>query len=171
MNHMLSGSCLCRAITYQITATPLYSAYCHCSQCRRFSGSAFAAIAGFRMSDLKVMTGAELLASYTKTADADVAVAPAEGRSIGGVTTRLRFCKACGSSMFAEKISEGTEGLVHLRLGTVETPLSFRPQAHVHLASKAAWFEIPTDGLPRFEGAPPRDRVPSDIQSRVAILA
>lgn len=149
MNATISGSCACGSITYQIASeTPLYTAYCHCSQCRKSSGSAFAAIAGFRASELTITAGDGLLAKYKKS-DA----------------TRICFCRNCGSNLFAEKIEDS---VVHLRLGTVDTQRWFKPLAHVHLASKAAWYEIPQDGLLRFDGAPPRKRIEDHIHSREA---
>lgn len=43
MEKTLRGRCLCGAVEYQIPDTLEYAGYCHCSECRRFSGSAFSA--------------------------------------------------------------------------------------------------------------------------------
>jgi hypothetical protein len=38
-NVVLTGSCFCRKVTYEIRALPLLSAYCHCTQCQRLNGT------------------------------------------------------------------------------------------------------------------------------------
>ena len=42
---------------------------------------------------------------------------------------------------------------VHVALGSLADEPSIRPQLHIHVASKAPWFEI-TDGLPQFDELP-----------------
>lgn len=130
----LVGGCLCGGVRYEVSGSPLYAGYCHCSQCRRFSGSAFSAFAGVRAEQLRIAHGEEHIGTYSKT---------------GG--TQLRFCTRCGSSLYALKVDHG---LVHLRLGSLDGDIALRPQAHVHVASKAPWYDIPNDGLPRYAAAP-----------------
>ena len=129
----LRGSCLCGAIQYEIPDELLYAAYCHCSECRRFSGSAFSAIGGIGKDQLQIITGKDQIKYFRKTEASNMA-----------------FCEVCGSSLFAEK---PLKGLVHLRLGTLMDSPSLTPQAHVLVGSKAPWFEI-TDNLPQFELLP-----------------
>ena len=130
----LRGSCLCGAIQYEIPDRLLYAAYCHCSECRRFSGSAFSALGGIEKDQLQIKSGKDQIKFFQKTEASNMA-----------------FCGVCGSSMFTEK---PLKGLVHLRLGTLIDNPSLTPQAHVLVGSKAPWFEI-TDNLPQFEGLPP----------------
>ena len=130
----LRGSCLCGAIQYEIPDQLLYAAYCHCSECRRFSGSAFSALGGIAKDQLQIKSGEEQIQYFRKT-DA----------------SNMAFCRRCGSSLFTEK---PLKGLVHLRLGTLFDSPSLTPQAHVLVGSKAPWFEI-TDDLPQFESLPP----------------
>lgn len=40
-NVVLTGSCFCRKVTYEVRALPLLSAYCHCTQCQRFNACSF----------------------------------------------------------------------------------------------------------------------------------
>ncbi|MFT7409338.1 MAG: hypothetical protein ACI9GJ_001314, partial [Parasphingorhabdus sp.] len=42
---VISGSCLCGAIRYSASASPLFQVHCHCQDCRKNTGSAFAALA------------------------------------------------------------------------------------------------------------------------------
>jgi hypothetical protein len=130
----LRGSCLCGAIQYEVPDEFLYAAYCHCSECRRFSGSAFSALGGIAKDQLQITTGADKIKYFRKTE-----------------ASNLAFCGICGSSLFTEK---PLKGLVHLRLGTLMDSPGVKPQAHVLVGSKAPWFEI-TDDLPQFEHLPP----------------
>jgi hypothetical protein len=130
----LRGSCLCGAIQYEVPDNFLYAAYCHCSECRRFSGSAFSALGGLPVNQLQIKSGQDSIKYFRKTEESNMA-----------------FCERCGSSLFTEKTSKG---LIHLRLGTLMDSPSLKPQAHVLVGSKAPWFEI-TDDLPQFEGMPP----------------
>jgi hypothetical protein len=42
-----------------------------------------------------------------------------------------------------------------VRLGTIESDITERPEAHIFVTSKANWDQIPDDGLPRYEGYEP----------------
>ena len=128
------GKCLCQAVEYSVEGPFLYAGYCHCSQCRRASGSAFNAFAGARRSSLKILRGGESIATYKKAEDSE-----------------LHFCRICGSNLFSVKRNAG---LVHIRMGTLIDQPAIKPMAHVFVGSKAPWDEI-TDALPQFqEGAP-----------------
>jgi hypothetical protein len=131
----LGGGCLCGAVRYAVRDALVYSGYCHCSECRRFSGSAFSAYGGVRETDFRVVTGADRITHYRKS----------ENSTLG-------FCRVCGSSLYAQKPGRG---MVHLRLGTLDQAPTLRPDAHVFVGSKAAWHEI-GDELPQYPGARPR---------------
>jgi hypothetical protein len=51
---------------------------------------------------------------------------------------------------------EDQRPLLHIGLGSLDDAPSVRPQAHMFVASKAAWHDIGSDGLRQFEGMPPR---------------
>ena len=135
MTYLLRGSCLCGTVTYEIASRFLYAGYCHCSQCRKTSGSAFAAVGGVNPSSFVVTHGQDMLRAFAK-----------------GPNSTLRFCGACGSGLFVEKNGGRT---IHLRLGTLDSECQPPLQAHIYVGSKASWFELPNDGLPRYEEEPP----------------
>jgi hypothetical protein len=132
--HKLRGSCLCGAVQCEIPDELLYTAYCHCSEYRRFSGSAFSALSGLPRDQLQIKSGHDRIKHFRKTEASNMA-----------------FCETCGSSLVTEKT---LKGLIHLRLGTLMDSPSLTPQAHVLVGSKAPWFQI-TDKLPQLEGLPP----------------
>ncbi len=129
----LKGSCLCHKIQYQILDNLEYSVYCHCSECRKFSGSSFSILGGISSDKLKVTRGEEYISYYEKTKD-----------------STMVFCKVCGSSLYVIKPNIN---MIHLRLGTLDMIPSLKPQAHVYVGSKAEWEEI-LDDLPKFKEIP-----------------
>ncbi|MCW7540229.1 GFA family protein [Aquabacterium sp. A7-Y] len=130
----LKGSCVCRAVEYTVPDAMKYAGCCHCSECRRFSGSAFSAFGGVPMQALRVTRGEQSLSRYAKSEH-----------------TVLVFCRHCGSSLYAEK---PLRSMIHLRLGSLLDAPSLRPQFHSFVASKAPWYDI-DDGLPQFEQGRP----------------
>ena len=63
------------------------------------------------------------------------------------------FCKVCGSNT---PVIEDNETHVIIPAGTLDGDPGVRPIVHIHIASKAPWFEV-TDGLPQFPGFPPQE--------------
>ena len=132
---MNQGHCLCGKIRYEVRGAIGPIVLCHCSECRRAQGSAFAANAQIRTEDFVLLTGAEQIKEYQDSPD------------------KLRaFCRNCGSPIYSHRPSRPE--VLRLRLGTLETPLATRPVAHIFATSKADWDEI-TDHLPQYEGLEP----------------
>lgn len=130
------GSCLCGTVRYEIRGDIGPGFYCHCSRCRKASGSAFASNAVVAADDFVVTAGQEALKTFV--ADSGL---------------HRSFCGNCGSPILSQR-----EGLpqVRVRLGTLDSPLEQGPQAHIYVDSSAGWCELPDDGLPRYPEAPPR---------------
>ena len=128
---MHTGRCSCDAINYEIEGELGMTYYCHCSRCRKISGSAFTANAVVSPEQFVVTLGAALLKSFV---------------SANGISRT--FCSNCGSHLF---VSQGDQ--MRLRLGTLDTPLNKSLQMHIFTGSKADWFEI-LDDLPRHEERP-----------------
>jgi hypothetical protein len=133
---MITGRCLCGDVGYEIDGKLGPAGYCHCSQCRRANGSAFAANAPARAKYLRFVSGREQIREYESS--------PGKSRA---------FCARCGSPLYSRRVSEPE--LYRIRLGSVDGDPGRRPLAHVFVGSKAPWFEI-TDELPRFEEGVPR---------------
>jgi len=126
----LKGGCLCGAVEYSIPDALQYAGYCHCSECRRFSGSIFSAFGGIPKESFHIAKGAENIKHYQKSAN-----------------TVLGFCNVCGSSLYADKPQKG---MIHLRLGTLHDVPSLTPQTHAFVGSKVPWYQI-KDDLKQFE--------------------
>ncbi len=112
--------------------------YCHCKQCQRASGSAFAANAPARTKYFGITCGDDLVSEYESS--------PGKFRA---------FCRRCGSPIYSRRDSEPE--IRRIRLGTLDADPGRRPLAHVWVGSKAPWYSI-EDSLPQYlEGVVPRE--------------
>ncbi len=134
MDNGIKGSCVCGDVKFSVCDQFKYVGFCHCTDCRKFSGSAFSSFGGISKSLLKISQGEEAIGRYEKGSD-----------------SILCFCTSCGSSLFSDK---PISGLVHIRLGTLEESPSKRPQLHIFTSSRVDWHEI-SDDLPQFDKMPP----------------
>lgn len=129
------GSCLCGTIRYEIRGELGPIVLCHCAQCRKAQGSAFAANAPVRTADFAIVSGSESLAAYESS--------PGKKR---------HFCRGCGSPIISTR--DSAPDFVRVRIGTLDSSVQARPSAHNFAASKAEWYEI-RDDLPQHTGVEP----------------
>jgi hypothetical protein len=132
------GSCLCKGIRYEIAGELGDFGYCHCTSCRKASGSAHGANAPVDRARFHVLSGAELLREYESSPG------------------KLRvFCATCGSPMYAYLAR--SRDVLRVRLGSLDTPFAGQPRAHTWVSDKASWEPLPLDpGVPRFPQWAPR---------------
>lgn len=123
---------MCGAVQYEVADAFEYAMNCHCSNCRRTTGSAFKPFAGITKDRLEITAGTDTAMLYGGDLDHDV------------------HCEACGSLLYSV-VREGA--YVHVAMGTLVEAPSIRPTAHIFVGSKAPWFEI-TDDLPQHEELP-----------------
>jgi hypothetical protein len=126
----LVGRCLCGAVQYAVADEFLYAANCHCSSCRRATGSAFKPFAGIEATELRLTQGSDTLLIVGNERAGDI------------------HCRVCGSLLYSV-VSDGAR--VHVTLGTLIDAPTIRPTHHIFVGSKASWFTI-TDDLPQHEG-------------------
>jgi hypothetical protein len=132
---MYQGSCLCRSVTYEISGEIGEFGYCHCTSCRKASGTAHAANAPVERSAFRLTSGTEELKEFES--------------SPGKVRV---FCGRCGSPLYA--YLRASMDVIRLRLGSLDTPFTKQPRAHTWVSDKAPWEPI-ADNLPQFaEWAP-----------------
>ena len=131
MAEVVSGSCLCGGVRFEVTLPFRRASHCHCSRCRKHSGT-FGLTQGRVPRDrFRLIGGEELIRSF---------------RPEGGKTKA--FCAVCGSSLFGGDWPQGDE--VSIRFGALDDDPEIRPQYHTFVASRAPWDELPDDGLPRY---------------------
>lgn len=125
----LGGKCLCGGVHYAVVDEFVYAANCHCSNCRRATGSAFKPFAGIERDKLGITKGGDGLMIF------------------GDENANDTHCKACGSLLYSV-VRDGS--FVHVTMGTLVDDPSIRPTKHIFVGSKARWFTI-TDDLPQYK--------------------
>ncbi len=128
---MYQGACLCGRVRFTINGAIRNIVYCHCSQCRKAQGSAFASNGIVAAADFDILTGADNLTAYESS--------PGQTRY---------FCRDCGSPLLSRNTARPEQ--VRVRLGTLESDIVERPMAHIFSTSKAVWEDICGD-LPQYE--------------------
>lgn len=130
------GACLCSQVTYEIKDNMGIFQYCHCSRCRKFTGSAHASNLFVKSDDFAWLSGAGLVGCYNPPDTKYFATA---------------FCTICGSSLPWN--SKGGNVVV-IPAGTLEQDPEIQPQWNVFCDSKAPWYINPEE-LPQYQQLPP----------------
>jgi hypothetical protein len=132
----LTGGCLCGNIRYRLDAAPFDAGYCHCTLCRRSSGSpvlAFATVPRERF----VVTAGE----------------PRRRRS-SSIGERW-FCGDCGTPL--AMLVEHQPDTIDFTIGSLDAPELVRPAFHLFFSERIRWFN-PSDTFPRHERFRPDTR-------------
>ena len=128
------GGCACGAVRYRLTAAPLIVHACHCRDCQRLSGSAFAVNIWIERCFV----------------DADQARLGATMATAGsGKPQEIFRCPACGTALWS-KYHAAPGDTVLLRAGTLDDPAAVEPDIHIFTRSKLPWVQLPA-GAPAFE--------------------
>ena len=137
MTATMTGGCLCGAIRYESAGEPVFGLLCHCRDCQRQSGSAYNAALRVPAAGFRVTKGTPKL--YVGTADS-------------GNTVARAFCPDCGSPLFLRVASR--PDLVGIRVGTLDDPSGFRPEADIFVKSAQPWDYMNPE-LPKYDTYPP----------------
>lgn len=129
------GGCLCGAVRYSYNARPLGLNACHCSDCKKLSGSSYFAVV---QCDGQAFSRNGEIAVFRKTADS--------GRQVD-----IHRCAACGTRLWHAPVNGAN--LVFLAAGTLDDPSWFVPTSHIWAARAQPDVAIAPDAIV-FEGAP-----------------
>lgn len=132
---MISGHCECNRVQFEVDGDILDFSHCHCSQCRRLHGAAYATFAGVTRDSFRYRSG-----------EADIRKYASSERNI-----RV-FCGHCGSAILVEPAEE--PDMLYLSMSTIDGDPPRPPAYHAWVRSRAPWHEI-TDDLPQHETWPP----------------
>jgi hypothetical protein len=130
MSH--KGSCLCRAVTFDVEGELSAPDGCHCNACRKSSGHFFVSADVPR-------------ASVTIRGDQDITWFQSSER------VRRGFCSTCGSSLFWDPVDRDWLGIA---MGAFDGPTNTHLHVHVYTAEKGDYYDM-ADGVPEFETVPP----------------
>lgn len=126
---MLTGTCHCGAVEFEIAGEIRGFQHCHCDTCRRIHGTVYGSSAVTDRSAFRITQGAGAITEYESS--------PGKKRC---------FCSRCGSPIYAYRDAEPR--WVVLRMGTVDGDPGVRPTRHIWVSQKAPWYEI-HDELPQ----------------------
>ena len=129
---MHQGYCQCQSIQYSFENDPFDCCYCHCSICRRLTGSAMGSYGSVPKSEFTWTKGEELLSTFQQN-----------------TTTRRLFCSLCGSYLLTMHSADKNNNFISL--GCLETKIESRPEYPQFVGSKAGW-DTNTDNLAEHEG-------------------
>ena len=128
------GGCSCGHVRYRVEGGPIFVNNCHCRLCQRQTGSTSVVNAYFESEAVTLLEGE--LTEHEVTAGS------------GGPHIICR-CSQCGSALWSHYPRLGRLGL-GLRLGTMDDPGAFTPDAVIFTESAMPWVTFP-EGIPAFE--------------------
>lgn len=131
------GSCLCGSVQYEISGEPKKFYHCHCSRCRKATGTGHASNLMLQPGSIKWIQGEELLGFY-KIPEAK--------------RFARQFCKTCGSPL--PRQVKDTD-LVIIPAGSLDNEPTIKPQARIFWGSRAGWSCRGDDELPMHAEYPP----------------
>ena len=120
-----TASCRCGQLRATASGEPLRVSVCHCLNCKKRSGSAFAVQARWPAEQVAIAGRSK---TFEKVADS-------------GNRATFHFCPDCGSDVHYE-IDGKFDGLVAIPLGAFDDPFSLEPRVSVWEERKHGWVEI-----------------------------
>jgi len=136
MSTSFTGGCMCGAIRYECTVEPIAMGKCHCRDCQRATGSAFAPALIVPRSALTI-TGE---------------VKYYEGIGDSGSIVGRGFCPTCGSRLFGKPVTR--PDLISIMAGSLDDPSWFVPAMDIYTTSAQQW-DVMNPDLPKFPQMPP----------------
>jgi hypothetical protein len=131
----LEGGCYCGAVRYLAEGDPVMMAQCHCRECQYISGGSPNVFIAMRHEAFR----------YTKGAPKQFA-----RKDLDTPVTR-EFCAECGTHM----VTRPQHPVVVIKVGTLDDPSQFKPQAAIYTIDKQPFHQIP-EGVRSFERLPQR---------------
>lgn len=128
---MYHGKCLCGEIEIKITGEISDIIHCHCSLCRKNSGTAFATNGFINAAEFEISSGKYSLTKYS--------FKPGRNR---------HFCSCCGSPVYSSNDQDPQR--YRIRLGMLDSDITERPISHNFVSSKANWENLDAE-LPRYD--------------------
>ena len=129
----VEGGCACGQLRYRLVERPLIVQACHCHHCQRESGSAFAHNLLIECAALEVLSGQPLFV---------------EVPTASGLGQRVARCPHCQVALWSH-YGVSHPGIAFVRVGTLDTPAAFPPDAHVFVVTRQPWLTLP-ENVPAF---------------------
>jgi hypothetical protein len=133
MTETLEGGCSCGAVRYRLNSAPMFVHCCHCRDCQRQTGAAFALNALIETDRITLLSGKPQ---------------PVGMPTDSGRPHHIYRCPTCQIAVWSEY--GGLAKLRFVRVGTLDDPDALPPDVHIYTRSKLPWVVLPS-GVPAFE--------------------
>jgi hypothetical protein len=128
MTDHFTGSCSCRAIGYTLVRAPMFVHCCHCLDCQKQTGGAFAINALIERSALVL--------------DASSVAPQAVSMPTESGTMHLIYrCPTCEVALWSSY--GGRDAIAFVRASTLDAPHAVVPDVHIFTRSKVPWLGLP----------------------------
>ena len=136
MAQKLSGGCACGAIRYECNVDPAIMLNCHCRDCQRASGSAYAAIVAVPKAAVQIRGE------------------PRYHGIVGeaGKLVERGFCPTCGSQV-TMKLGRLPD-LLGLQAASLDDPSVYRPAMDAFVSSAQPWDHMDSSIQKHMQGPP-----------------
>lgn len=125
----LAGGCACGQVRYRLKSGPMFVNCCHCLDCQRQTGGAFAINAIIETDRIELEGAAEPVAI--------------DMPSPSGRGHEIYRCETCQTAVWSDY---GKRGVVRfVRVATLDEPTALAPDAHIFTRSKQPWVGLPAD--------------------------
>ena len=131
-SNITTGGCMCGETRFEAKGEPIDIAYCHCSDCRGYTGAPVVTWIAFDAQNVQFLKGERK-----------------KFESSPGI--HWGFCPSCGTSLTWEGNSVTYSGnpIVEVHASTLDDPNEHIPTKHWFDSERLPWFDI-ADNLPRF---------------------
>jgi hypothetical protein len=134
MTETHSGSCLCGTVKFEISGAFEGFFFCHCSRCRKGTGSAHASNLVSTKAKVQWLSGEGNVKTY----------------GVPGTRHERSFCAECGAALPGLHMNGA---LLIAPAGSLDTEIKTKPSAHICMSSRAPWDEG-LENVPKLDGMP-----------------
>jgi hypothetical protein len=156
VTHAATGSCFCGAVRYRLTSAPMFVHCCHCLDCQKQTGGAFAINAIIERDGLELAPGS-------------LEPVPIALATDSGQPHDVYRCPGCQTALWSDYGRRGV--MVFVRVSTLDDPHSLAPDVHIFTRSKISWVRLP-EGARAFEAYydMKKEWPPASLARREAVL-
>lgn len=132
----MDGGCLCGKVRYTATGEPAMVAVCHCKNCQKQAGTAFALVVGVPKSAMSIQGNVKTF----------------HDRSDSGNAVDRNFCPECGSPITSDLAA--MPDLTFIKAGTLDDTSWLRPAVECYRDSAQPWVKLGGDmqSFPKMPG-------------------
>jgi len=124
----LTGTCSCGHVQYRLMRAPMFVHCCHCLDCQKQTGGAFAINALIEADQVETVEGEPHGVSM-----------PTES----GKPHVIYRCPKCQVALWS--IYGGRHHVRFVRVSTLDEPHAVVPDVHIFTRSKVPWVQLPAD--------------------------